>query len=123
MPPRIQRPTRDEVSIFPSKSAFVAWMEAHHDRTAALWVGYWRRGIDRPSMTYPESVEVGLAYGWIDSVTYRVDDEVTAIRFTPRRRGSTWSDLNVERMQRLIAAGDAHPAGIAAFEARSMSRT
>jgi uncharacterized protein YdeI (YjbR/CyaY-like superfamily) len=98
-------------------------MEQHHATVDAVWVGYYRAGVDKASIGYVDSVEVGLAFGWIDGITYRVDDEVRAIRFTPRRKGSNWSAANVERMQRIIAAGEAHPAGLAAFEARTASRT
>ncbi len=118
MPSRIQRPTRDEVSLFPAKADFAAWMERHHDSAAAVWVGYYRRGVAKPSVSYADSVDVGLAYGWIDSITFRVDDEVTAIRFTPRRHSSNWSAANIARMEHLIETGEAHPAGVAAFANR-----
>lgn len=98
-------------------------MEEHHDTVDAVWVGYYRAGVDTASIGYVDSVEVGLAFGWIDGITYRVDDEVRATRFTPRRKGSNWSAVNVERMQRIIDAGEAHSAGLAAFEARTANRT
>jgi uncharacterized protein YdeI (YjbR/CyaY-like superfamily) len=119
----VRRPTRDEVQIFEGRDAFRRWMDEHHATDDALFVGYYRKGVPRACMTYDQSVEVGLAYGWIDSITYRVDDEVRAIRFTPRRNGSNWSALNVRRMRALIGAGAAHPAGVAAFDARHADRT
>jgi uncharacterized protein YdeI (YjbR/CyaY-like superfamily) len=119
----VKRPTRDQVRIFTDAAAMRAWLAKHHDTETEAWIGYWRKGVDRPSVAYPESVEVGLAFGWIDGISYRVDDEVRTVRFTPRRRGSNWSDLNVARMGRIIAAGDAHPSGIAAFEARVPATT
>jgi len=119
----VKRPTRDQVRIFPDAAAMRAWLAEHHDTDTEAWIGYWRRGVDRASVSYPESVEVGLAFGWIDGISYRVDDEVRTVRFTPRRRGSNWSEVNVARMGRIIASGDAHPAGIAAFEAREPART
>ena len=69
-------------------------------------------------MTYPESVEEALCFGWIDGITRRIDDEVTCTRFTPRRPRSNWSALNIARVADLKAAGRMHPAGLRAFEAR-----
>ena len=117
------RPTRDQVAVFRDKAAFRAWMDEHHDTAPDVWVGYYRKGAGKTSITYADAVDVGLAFGWIDGLTYRIDDEVHANRFTPRRRRSNWSAVNVGRMQALIAAGEAHPAGIAAFEARAPERT
>jgi uncharacterized protein YdeI (YjbR/CyaY-like superfamily) len=119
----VKRPERAEVSVFPTKAAFRDWMAEHHDSVQELWVGYYRKGVGKPSISYGEAVDVGLAYGWIDGLTYRVDDEVHTNRFTPRRKGSNWSAINVARMQGLIEAGEADPAGIAAFEARTADRT
>jgi uncharacterized protein YdeI (YjbR/CyaY-like superfamily) len=110
-------PTRENVRIFPSAADFRAWLEAHHDTATELWVGYYKKGVPKTSMTYPEAVEEALCFGWIDGLARRIDDEVSALRFTPRRKGSNWSAINVGKMQRLIASGWAHPAGIAAFEA------
>ncbi len=119
----IRRPERAEVSVFSSQAAFIAWMEEHHAAIPELWVGYYRKATGKTSVTYPEAVDVGLMFGWIDGLTFRVDDEVHTNRFTPRRRGSTWSTANVNRMAELVAAGDARPAGIAAFEARTADNT
>ncbi|HET6746229.1 MAG TPA: YdeI/OmpD-associated family protein [Candidatus Limnocylindria bacterium] len=69
-------------------------------------------------MTYPESVDEALCYGWIDGITYRVDDEVRAIRFTPRRATSTWSAINIAKIAALKAAGRMHPEGLRVFESR-----
>ena len=117
------RPSRDEVAVFRLRADFIAWLDEHHATSDGLWVGYYRRGVGRTSISYTEAVEAGLAFGWVDSLTYRVDDEVHTNRFTPRRKGSNWSLLNVARMERLIETGEARPAGIAAFEARAPERT
>ena len=69
-------------------------------------------------MTYPESVEEALCFGWIDGITRRIDDEVTCSRFTPRRKASSWSAINIGRFADLKAAGRVHPAGLRAFEER-----
>ncbi len=119
----MRRPTREEVAVFPDASAFRAWLQEYHADSSELWVGYYRKGVPKVSIRYPEAVEEALCFGWIDGIGYRVDDEVRTNRFTPRRRLSTWSDANVRRVAELRQAGRMHPAGIAAFEARREDRT
>lgn len=118
----VTAPTRDEVRIFPTRDDFRAWLEEQHATARALFVGYYKKGVPKTAMTYVEAVEEALCYGWIDGITYRMDDEVTATRFTPRRPGGGWSASNLERMERLIAAGRVREAGVRAFEARDRSR-
>jgi uncharacterized protein YdeI (YjbR/CyaY-like superfamily) len=103
---------------FETAEAFRAWLEAHHATNAELVVGFHKRGSGRPSMTWPESVDEALCFGWIDGVRRSVDAERYTIRFTPRRRGSTWSAVNVARAAELAHLGRMHPAGQSAFEAR-----
>jgi uncharacterized protein YdeI (YjbR/CyaY-like superfamily) len=107
-----------DVRIFPRAADFRAWLEEHHDTATELWVGRYKKGVPKTSMTYEESVEEALCFGWIDGVARRIDDEVHAIRFTPRRRTSNWSASNLARVAALSAAGRMHPAGIRAFEQR-----
>ena len=116
MPPR--RPTQADVSIFPSSADFRAWLEKNHDSAEALFVGYYKKGVDKSAMTYPQAVEEALCYGWIDGITYRLDEEVTATRFTPRRKTSSWSAVNIAKMAELKRAGRMRPAGLRAFETR-----
>lgn len=118
----VRAPTRDEVRVFSTRDDFRAWLEEHHADGQALFVGYHRKGVPRTAMTYVEAVEEALCYGWIDGITYRVDDETIATRFTPRRRRSGWSATNLERMARLTAEGRVRPAGLKAFEARDRRR-
>jgi uncharacterized protein YdeI (YjbR/CyaY-like superfamily) len=110
------RPT--EVRLFATAAAFRAWLEEHHATDDQLWVGYYRKGVGKSAMSYVEAVEEALCYGWIDGITYRVDEERTATRFTPRRPTSMWSAINLDRVARLRAAGRMTPAGIRAFEER-----
>jgi uncharacterized protein YdeI (YjbR/CyaY-like superfamily) len=88
-----------------------------------LWVGYYKKGTGRPSITWSESVDEALRYGWIDSVRKAIDDDRYMNRFTPRRPGSTWSAKNIKRAQELIALGLMRPAGRKAFEARTENRS
>ena len=110
--------TRDDVRIFSTAAAFRTWLEANHDTATELWVGYYKKGVPRTSMTYAESVQEALCFGWIDGLTRRIDDEVYTIRFTPRRKTSNWSAINIAKVADLTAAGRMHPAGLRAFEER-----
>lgn len=114
----MSRPTREQVSVFRYQAAFRKWLEANHDTAPDLWVGYYRKGSGKTAMTYPQAVEEALCFGWIDGLTYRIDDEVHANRFTPRRKGSNWSAPNIANAAELRKAGRMHPAGIRAFEDR-----
>jgi uncharacterized protein YdeI (YjbR/CyaY-like superfamily) len=83
-----------------------------------LVVGFYKKGSGRPSITWPQSVDQALCFGWIDGVRRRIDDASYCIRFTPRKARSTWSAVNVKRMKELVDAGLVAPAGMAAFERR-----
>ncbi len=107
-----------EPIYFRSPAAFRAWLETNHASADELWVGYFKRGTGTPSMTWPESVDEALCFGWIDGLRRRIDDERYAIRFTPRRKGSNWSRVNLARVEALTSDGRMRPAGIAAYEAR-----
>lgn len=113
----------DEITYFESAEALRDWLETHHADARELWVGYYKKGTMRPSMTWPESVDEALCYGWIDGVRRRVDGERYAIRFTPRRASSTWSVVNVRRVEELTRDGRMAQAGRAAFAARADART
>ena len=112
-----------EPTFFATPAEFRAWLERHHNSAAELLVGFHKRGSGRPSMTWPESVDQALCFGWIDGVRRGIDDTSYSIRFTPRKQRSTWSAVNVRRMKELIEHRLATPAGIAAFERRADDRT
>jgi uncharacterized protein YdeI (YjbR/CyaY-like superfamily) len=111
-------PDPSDVMVFENAAAFRAWLTQHHAETDELWVGYYKKHVPKTSMTYGEAVEEALCFGWIDGIGRRIDDEVTANRFTPRRRTSSWSAPNIAKVAELTAAGRMHPAGLAAFERR-----
>lgn len=115
--------TVPKARVFTTAAEFRGWLEANHDSAKELWVGYYKKGVAKTSMTYDEAVAEALCFGWIDGQTRRIDDEVRAHRYTPRSKRSPWSATNVDRMNELIAGGRAHPAGIRAFEARTASNT
>jgi uncharacterized protein YdeI (YjbR/CyaY-like superfamily) len=114
----VQRPTREQVALFATAGDFRDWLDANHATAPELFVGYYRAGSGKTAMTYPESVDEALCYGWIDGITYKVDDEVRATRFTPRRRRSNWSATNIAKIAELTTAGRMHPSGTRAFEER-----
>lgn len=112
-----------EPHFFATPEDFRAWLQANHATVGELWVGFYKVGTGRPSITWPQSVDEALCVGWIDGVRKRIDDESYVIRFTPRRPGSIWSAVNIKRMGELIAEGRVHPAGLAAFEKRRDDRS
>jgi uncharacterized protein YdeI (YjbR/CyaY-like superfamily) len=119
----VKAPDRADVKVFASAAEFRRWLERHHASEREAWIGYYKKGVPKQSISYPEAVEEALCFGWIDGIGYRIDDEVTANRFTPRTKRSTWSAVNVRRVGELLAAGRMYPAGIAAFEARTPDNT
>jgi uncharacterized protein YdeI (YjbR/CyaY-like superfamily) len=92
-----------EPIYFESPAALCDWFDAYHQTAAELWVGYWKKGTGHPTVTWPEAVLEALCVGWIDGVRYSVDAERSRQRFTPRRKGSNWSVVNVRNVERLIA--------------------
>jgi len=115
-----QPPSSDppDVVVFADAAQFRAWLAENHDSARELWVGYYKKGVPKTSITYPEAVEEALCFGWIDGLGRRIDDEVHANRYTPRRRTSSWSAVNIAKVAELKAAGRMHPAGLRAFEER-----
>lgn len=109
--------------FFPTPSGLRAWFERHHAREDVLWVGYHRKATGRPSVTWEESVDVALCFGWIDGVRKSLDPERYVIRFTPRRPRSIWSDRNMRRMRALLEADLVAPAGMAAWRVRREDRS
>jgi uncharacterized protein YdeI (YjbR/CyaY-like superfamily) len=110
-------------TFFAAPAEFRAWLEEHHATARELWVGYHRKGTGRPSITWPESVDQALCFGWIDGIRKSVDDASYMIRFTPRRARSTWSAVNVMRVVELTELGLMRPAGLRAFEERTDEKT
>ena len=109
--------------FFESREAWRAWLEANHTSATEVFVGSYKKASGKQAMTWEDSVEEALCFGWIDGVRRSLDAESSAQRFTPRRRGSTWSLINVRKFQELDAAGKVFAAGRAAFEARTAERT
>src|SRR5258707_9779722 len=103
-------------TFFATQKDFRLWLEKNHVKATELLVGFWKLGSGRPSMTWSESVDQALCFGWIDGVRRGVDENVYTIRFTPRRAKSIWSRINIEKADRLKEQGLMRPAGLAAYE-------
>jgi uncharacterized protein YdeI (YjbR/CyaY-like superfamily) len=112
-----------KIEYFKSSSDFRRWLEKNHATRQELWVGYHKKNSRQPSMTWPESVDEALCFGWIDGIRKSVDDLRYMIRFTPRRRGSIWSAVNIKRARELSDKGLMEPAGMAAFNARKENKS
>jgi uncharacterized protein YdeI (YjbR/CyaY-like superfamily) len=112
-----------EPTFFATPADFRAWLERHHESHSELIVGFHKMGSGRPSITWPEAVDQALCFGWIDGVRRRIDDTSYSIRFTPRKARSTWSAVNIRRMNELVGEGLVAPAGLAAFERRADDRS
>ena len=108
-----------EPTFFAGPADFRAWLEEHHADEAELLVGFHKKATGKPSMTWPESVDEALCFGWIDGLRRSLGPESYVIRFTPRKARSTWSAVNIGRARALIAEGRMRPAGLRAFEART----
>lgn len=109
--------------FFAGPQEWRAWLSRHHDSEKEVWVGLYKKASGRVTMTWSQAVDEALCFGWIDSVVRRVDDDARMQRFSPRRKGSHWSKVNVAKVAELEAAGRMTPAGRAAFEARSHANT
>ena len=104
--------------FFPTPGDLRAWFEANHDKVGVMWVGYYKKATELPSVTVPESVDLALCFGWIDGLKRSVDDKAYKIRFTPRRRRSQWSARNLACMKQLLAQGVVAEPGLTAYRRR-----
>ena len=109
--------------FFAAPAEFEAWLSEHHETESELVVGYYKVATGRPTMTWPESVDEALCFGWIDGIRRRIDDEAYSIRFTPRRPNSIWSAVNLGRVAVLKKEGRMRPTGLAAYERRTEARS
>ncbi len=99
------------------------WLRQHHATESEVLVGFYKVGSKKPSLTWSESVDEALCFGWIDGVRTSIDADRYQIRFTPRKKGSIWSRVNMGKVALLTAQGRMQPAGIAAFEARQEAKS
>lgn len=112
-----------EPKFFADQEQFREWLNENSDTASELLVGFYKVGSGKPSMTWPESVDQALCFGWIDGVRRRIDEDSYSIRFSPRRSTSIWSAINIDKAERLIANGMMMTKGLEAFERRSDDRS
>ncbi|HET8937008.1 MAG TPA: YdeI/OmpD-associated family protein [Polyangiales bacterium] len=117
------KPSISNAKFFASPAAFRSWLVEHHDVETELVVGFYKVDSGKPSMTWSESVDEALCFGWIDGVRRSLGPDAYTIRFTRRRPKSFWSAINVAKIEKLQAAGKMYPAGEHAFSLRTAERT
>ena len=98
-----------------TRDAWRSWLEQNHSLEKEIWLVYYKKGTGKPSITYPDSVEEAICFGWIDGLKKTIDDETYTHRFSPRRKGSKWSSLNIQYAKKMIDAGKMMEAGLEAF--------
>lgn len=109
-----ERPAR----FFADADEFGAWLTLHHDTETELWMGLYKKHVPDRGLTWAEAVPEALCWGWIDSVVQRIDEDAVRQRWTPRRRTSIWSKVNIDLVERLRAEGRMQPSGLAIWEQR-----
>lgn len=115
--------TATAATFFKTPQAFRRWLESHAGSARELLVGYHKVGTGKPCMSWSQSVDEALCFGWIDGVRRRVDDATYTIRFTPRKPASIWSAVNIAKVEQLRQQGRMTPAGLGAFAKRTASRS
>jgi uncharacterized protein YdeI (YjbR/CyaY-like superfamily) len=112
-----------KITFFPTPSDFRKWLARHHQTEQELQVGFYKKHTDKQSITWPESVAQALCFGWIDGIRRSIDENSYTIRFTPRKRTSIWSAVNIKMANQLIKDGLMQPAGLEAFKARRENKS
>ena len=114
---------RRTVAYFETQDKFRKWLERHHEKETELIVGFYKVDSGKPSMTWSQSVDQALCFGWIDGIRKSIDKESYSIRFTPRRSTSSWSAINIKKVEELTKTGLMMPAGIKAFSLRTDNKS
>lgn len=116
-------PTKQAATFFKTQDEFRNWLESNHNKEEELIVGFYKVNSGKPSLTWPQSVDQALCFGWIDGVRKSIDKESYCIRFTPRRSTSNWSTVNIKKIEALTKAGLMKPAGLKAFSLRKENKS
>lgn len=117
------KPQPPQPVFFATPAALRKWFTANHAKGGVLWLGYHKKGTGKPSVDWPQSVDQALCFGWIDGVRKSLGPDSYMIRFTPRKAGSHWSNVNIARVAELTRMGQMKPAGTKAFQARSQKKS
>jgi uncharacterized protein YdeI (YjbR/CyaY-like superfamily) len=113
---------KEKLRFFRTPSEFRRWLEKNHNSTQELWIGFYRKDSGKGGMTYHEALDEALCFGWIDGIRKKVDEHSFTNRFTPRKKNSIWSNVNVAHIERLTREGRMMAPGIAAFNAKDEKR-
>ena len=113
----------NQPTFFSTQSAFRKWLEKNHDKVKELSVGFYKVKTGKPSITWSESVDEAICFGWIDGIRKSIDNESYCIRFTPRKPKSIWSAINIKKVEELTKQGLMYPAGLAAFSKREENKS
>jgi len=111
------------LKFFKTPATFHKWLAANHAKSKELWVGFYKKDSGKQSITWPESVDEALCFGWIDGLRKTIDQDSYKIRFSPRKPSSVWSAVNMRNVERLIKEKRMQPAGLKAFAARKENRS
>ncbi len=114
---------KESVTFFKTQDDFRKWLERYHEMETELIVGFYKVDSGKPSMSWSQSVDQALCFGWIDGVRKSIDEESYSIRFTPRRNTSNWSAINIKKIEELTNAGLMKPAGLKAFSLRKENKS
>jgi uncharacterized protein YdeI (YjbR/CyaY-like superfamily) len=110
-------------TFFETQIAFRQWLQKNYKNQAELLVGFYNVKSGKKSMSWSQSVDEALCFGWIDGVRKNIDEYNYSIRFTPRRPNSIWSTININKIAELTKQGLMKPEGIAAFEKRTETKS
>lgn len=113
----------NKIKFFKTQSDLRKWFEKNHDKLSELWIGYYKIKTGKASITWKQSVDEALCFGWIDGIRYSIDDESYKIRFTPRKPRSIWSKVNINRVNELIKLGLMRPSGLTVFKNRDADKS
>lgn len=108
-----------EALFFRNQTAFIDWLAIHHQTVSEIWVVFFKKKTNKASLTWSESVDCALSFGWVDGIRKTVDEDRYKIRFTPRNPNSLWSKVNVQKAYKLIELNQMRPEGLAVFNQRN----
>lgn len=108
--------------FFAKPAEFRKWLSVNHNKADEILLKFYKKGSGKASMSIPDAVKQALCFGWIDGKLNSTGADSFVLRFTPRRKGSLWSEVNMKRVEELIEQGQMHPAGLKAYEARDMAK-
>lgn len=108
-----------KIQFFKNQQEFRNWLDENHETEKEIFVGFYKIQTKKPSITWSESVDQALCFGWIDGVRKRIDDESYQIRFTPRKVNSVWSNINLKKVKELSEKGQMKPKGLEIYNQRN----